>query len=112
MIILCENPRCPREASVIIVAGCLNGHISDMIGCQYHYEEWEKQPSPCACGLAAADHLARRVNGLPASAILRLTTRPQQAKPPAIKPYDLNIPLRQYLRQYPIRTPLRNNLKP
>jgi hypothetical protein len=108
MIILCENPRCPREASVIIVAGCLNGHISDMIGCQYHYEEWEKQPSPCTCGQPTADHLATRINGLPANAILRLATRPQQAKPPAIKPYDINIPP----NQHPIHTPLRNNLKP
>jgi hypothetical protein len=48
--IICETDNCKKNADLIVVFGCLDQHISDVLLCTEHYIEWEKSLPATICG--------------------------------------------------------------
>jgi hypothetical protein len=63
--IICETAGCGSNADLIVVYGCLNQHVSDVILCQPHYLAWEKSLPATICG-ACGRHIdipSHRIQG-------------------------------------------------
>ena len=80
--IICETQNCKENADLIIVYGCLEGHLADVLLCNIHYGRLIKELPATICG--AGHHIdvttaqARTIKAIKFKAANTVLLRPQQ----------------------------------